>query len=116
MALDLYLAYLRAAFNTCYYCSVTTDHVEELQRKCIQHIRKPMPKPVAAPAVSEEQKPEVKMDTEPSAKEETKEDGGEKQADAQKEKEKEKKDNASKSGKERHSGKFSLFDVREKEF
>jgi outer membrane protein assembly factor BamE (lipoprotein component of BamABCDE complex) len=107
VALDLYLAYLRAAFNTCYYCSVTTDHVEELQRKCIQHIRKPLPKPAAVP---EEQKLEVKMDTEPSAKEEAKEDGDEKQADAQKDKEKEKekerKDNASKGGKERHSGKF----------
>ncbi|KAJ2918266.1 hypothetical protein MD484_g2187, partial [Candolleomyces efflorescens] len=106
VALDLYLAYLRAAFNTCYYCSVTTDHVEELQRKCIQHIRKPMPKPVAATTASEEQKPEVKMDTEPSAKEEAKEDGGEKQADAQKEKEKEKKDNASKTGKERHNDRW----------
>ncbi|TFK28692.1 hypothetical protein FA15DRAFT_584107 [Coprinopsis marcescibilis] len=41
VSLDLYLAYLRAAFNTCYYCSVTTDHVEELQRKCVRHLRKP---------------------------------------------------------------------------
>ncbi|KAJ2923984.1 hypothetical protein H1R20_g13116, partial [Candolleomyces eurysporus] len=102
VALDLYLAYLRAAFNTCYYCSVTTDHVEELQRKCIKHIRKPLPKPSAS---SEEQKPvaaEMKMETESSAKEEAKEEGGDKQADGQKdkekekEKEKEKKDSASK--------------------
>lgn len=42
VSLDLYLAYLRAAFHTCYYCSVTTDHVEELQRKCIKHLRKPL--------------------------------------------------------------------------
>ncbi|KAI0751499.1 hypothetical protein C8Q80DRAFT_579948 [Daedaleopsis nitida] len=44
IALDLYLAYLRGAFNTCYYCAVITDHLEELQRKCITHIRKPMTK------------------------------------------------------------------------
>ncbi|KAH9927144.1 uncharacterized protein BXZ73DRAFT_90826 [Epithele typhae] len=44
IALDLYLAYLRAAFNTCYYCAVVTDHVEELQRKCIKHVRKPLSK------------------------------------------------------------------------
>lgn len=44
IALDLYLAYLRAAFNTCYYCAVVTDHVEELHRKCIKHTRKPMSK------------------------------------------------------------------------
>lgn len=42
MTLDLYLAYLRAAFHTCYYCAVITDHVEELQRKCIKHERKPL--------------------------------------------------------------------------
>lgn len=40
MTLDLYLAYLRAAYNTCYYCAVITDHLEELQRKCIKHERK----------------------------------------------------------------------------
>lgn len=44
VALDLYLAYLRAAFNTCYYCCVTTDHLEELQRKCLKHVRKPLSK------------------------------------------------------------------------
>jgi hypothetical protein len=37
----LYLAYLRAAFHACYYCAVITDHLEELQRKCIKHERKP---------------------------------------------------------------------------
>lgn len=42
IALDLYLAYLRSAFNTCYYCAVVTDHVEELQRKCVKHVRKPL--------------------------------------------------------------------------
>lgn len=44
VSLDLYIAYLRAAFNTCYYCSVVTDHLEELQRKCIKHVRKPLSK------------------------------------------------------------------------
>ncbi len=38
------LATLREAFHTCYYCAVTTDHQEELQRKCIQHLRKPLSK------------------------------------------------------------------------
>lgn len=41
VSLDLYLAYLRAAFHACYYCAVITDHLEELQRKCIKHERKP---------------------------------------------------------------------------
>jgi hypothetical protein len=44
MSLDLVLAALRNAFHTCYYCAVTTDHQEELQRKCIQHLRKPISK------------------------------------------------------------------------
>jgi hypothetical protein len=42
ISLDLYIAYLRAAFNACYYCSVVTDHLEELQRKCLKHARKPL--------------------------------------------------------------------------
>ncbi|KAH8829755.1 hypothetical protein DL96DRAFT_1590281 [Flagelloscypha sp. PMI_526] len=44
--LDLYIAYLRVAFNTCYYCVVVTDHLEELQRKCIKHQRKPLSAPM----------------------------------------------------------------------
>jgi hypothetical protein len=44
VALDLYLAYLRASYHTCYYCSVVTDHLEELQRKCLRHSRKPLSK------------------------------------------------------------------------
>jgi hypothetical protein len=44
LELDLYLAYLRSAFHTCYYCAVVTDHLEELQRKCIKHVRKPLTK------------------------------------------------------------------------
>jgi hypothetical protein len=38
----LYLAYIRAAFHTCYYCSIVSDHLEELQRKCLTHARKPL--------------------------------------------------------------------------
>lgn len=44
VSLDMYLDYLRAAFNTCYYCAVVSDHVEELQRKCLKHERKPLSK------------------------------------------------------------------------
>ena len=44
MSLDMYLMYLRAAFHTCYYCAVVTDHLEELQRKCLKHARKPLSK------------------------------------------------------------------------
>ncbi|KZT35530.1 hypothetical protein SISSUDRAFT_1025265 [Sistotremastrum suecicum HHB10207 ss-3] len=42
IALDLYVAYVRSAFNACYYCAAITDHVEELQRKCVKHVRKPL--------------------------------------------------------------------------
>ncbi|KDR74495.1 hypothetical protein GALMADRAFT_250472 [Galerina marginata CBS 339.88] len=44
VSLDMYLSYLRAAFHTCYYCAVVTDHLEELQRKCLKHDRKPLSK------------------------------------------------------------------------
>lgn len=40
IALDLYVAYVRAAYNTCYYCAAVCDHVEELNRKCPKHVRK----------------------------------------------------------------------------
>lgn len=80
MALDLYLAYLRAAFHTCYYCAVVTDHLEELQRKCVKHVRKPVSKVLQqelkvadAQKVESEQKPEGE---------------GEKEGDKPKEKEK----------------------------
>jgi hypothetical protein len=64
VALDLYLAYLRTAFNTCYYCAVVTDHVEELQRKCVKHVRKPLSKSLlqeikAAEAQKTEKEPEA---------------------------------------------------------
>jgi hypothetical protein len=44
VSLDLYLSYLRSAYHTCYYCALVTDHLEELQRKCVKHVRKPMSK------------------------------------------------------------------------
>jgi hypothetical protein len=40
----MYITYLRAAFHACYYCAVVTDHLEELQRKCLKHARKPLSK------------------------------------------------------------------------
>lgn len=135
VALDLYLEYLRAAFNTCYYCSVTTDHVEELQRKCIKHVRKALPPSAkgtpattstsGAAATGESTAAEkasagedgegavvVKSEDGGVANgEEGKDEGGEKDQDkdkdASKEKEKEKKDyGRSIVSKERHSGRF----------
>ncbi|KZO94909.1 hypothetical protein CALVIDRAFT_565311 [Calocera viscosa TUFC12733] len=47
LELDLWLNYLRGAFNTCYYCALVCDHVEALQRKCVKHIRMPYVKPTA---------------------------------------------------------------------
>jgi hypothetical protein len=44
ISVDFYLAYLRAAFHTCYYCAIVSDHLEELQRKCLKHARKPVSK------------------------------------------------------------------------
>ncbi|RDX53607.1 hypothetical protein OH76DRAFT_1398727 [Lentinus brumalis] len=74
IALDLYLAYLRGAFNTCYYCAVVTDHLEELQRKCIKHIRKPMSKMLlqevqAAEAQKVDNDVKVEDNSEPAPKE-----------------------------------------------
>lgn len=43
VSLDLYIEYLRAAFLTCYYCCVVSDHLEALHRKCVKHVRKPLP-------------------------------------------------------------------------
>lgn len=39
MTVDLYLAYLRVAFHCCYYCAVVADRADELQRKCVKHVR-----------------------------------------------------------------------------
>ena len=73
IALDLYLAYLRAAFNTCYYCAVIADHLEELQRKCIKHVRKPLSKMMLQELqAAEAQKAEkVEEDADAPKKEET---------------------------------------------
>lgn len=89
VALDLYLAYLRAAFHACYYCAVVTDHVEELQRKCVKHVRKPLSKSLLQEVkAAEAQKLEKDVKTEG---EDEKEGDKEKEAkDKEKEKEKEK--------------------------
>lgn len=42
VSLDLYIEYLRAAFHTCYYCCIVSDHLEALHRKCVKHVRKPL--------------------------------------------------------------------------
>lgn len=39
MTMDVYLAYLRVAFHCCYYCAVVADRADELQRKCVKHLR-----------------------------------------------------------------------------
>ncbi|BEJ09479.1 hypothetical protein CcaverHIS641_0603940 [Cutaneotrichosporon cavernicola] len=41
ITLDQYMSYLRNALNSCYYCVVPTAFPEELQRKCVQHLRAP---------------------------------------------------------------------------
>ncbi|KAG6862604.1 hypothetical protein C0991_011269, partial [Blastosporella zonata] len=63
VSLDMYIAYLRAAYHTCYYCSVVTDHLEELQRKCLKHARKPLSK-----AMREEMKGEAEREKERESK------------------------------------------------
>jgi len=39
-ALDLYIYYLRTAFNCCYYCVCVCDFQEQLCRRCPKHVRK----------------------------------------------------------------------------
>jgi hypothetical protein len=81
ISLDLYIAYLRAAFNTCYYCSAVTDHLEELQRKCLKHARKPLSKLLLDELKAEAEKAEKdKRD-----KDEDMEDAEEKEKDVKKE-------------------------------
>lgn len=69
--MDLYLAYLRAAFHTCYYCAIVTDHLEELQRKCVKHLRKPMSKMLLQEVKAAEAQ---KAEKEPKAREEAADD------------------------------------------
>ena len=72
ISLDLYIAYLRAAYHTCYYCAVVTDHLEELQRKCLKHVRKPLSKSLleevkAAETEKEKREKEEEKETEIAA-------------------------------------------------
>lgn len=82
ISLDLYIAYLRAAFNTCYYCSVVTDHLEELQRKCLKHARKPLSKLLLDEVKAEAEKAEKEKKDKDEEMEDTE--------NAEKEKEREK--------------------------
>ena len=88
VALDLYLSYLRSTFNTCYYCAVVTDHVEELQRKCVKHVRKPLSKSLlqelkAAEAQKAEKEPKVEGEEEKGSEtEKDKEEAKEKEKEA----------------------------------
>lgn len=78
VSLDLYIAYLRSAFHTCYYCALVTDYVEELQRKCIKHVRRPLPTPVTAEGKTAEVKAEDGAEPDESAKDVTEENEAEK--------------------------------------
>ncbi|KAJ7367833.1 hypothetical protein DFH08DRAFT_829518 [Mycena albidolilacea] len=86
VSLDLYLAYLRAAFHTCYYCAIVTDHLEELQRKCLKHERKPLSKMLLEELKAAEAAEKAASEKEKKLKEE---DGGEEAPTEEKEKEKE---------------------------
>ncbi|VDC04076.1 unnamed protein product [Peniophora sp. CBMAI 1063] len=69
VALDLYLAYLRNAYHTCYYCAIVTDHLEEFQRKCISHVRRPLTYAMRLDLEREEQKKREKAEKEREEKE-----------------------------------------------
>lgn len=76
VSLDLYLAYLRAAYHACYYCALVTDHQEELQRKCVRHVRKPLSKMLleevkAAEALKAEKEVKTEEATEEKKEKET---------------------------------------------
>lgn len=56
---DHWISYLRNGLSTCYYCVAPNSFPEELQRKCVAHVRPPMevsgsagPGPVADEAAS----------------------------------------------------------------
>ncbi|KAG5640931.1 hypothetical protein DXG03_006609, partial [Asterophora parasitica] len=83
VSLDLYIAYLRAAFNTCYYCSVVTDHLEELQRKCLSHARKPLSKAMLEEVKAKDVKEEEGVDGVDGSAEKEKEKGKEAKKDRQ---------------------------------
>ncbi|TFK43085.1 hypothetical protein BDQ12DRAFT_674366 [Crucibulum laeve] len=85
LALDMYIAYLRAAFNTCYYCSVVTDHAEELQRKCLKHARKPLSKMLLDELKAEAEKAEKEKKMEEDEKDSVKKEEDEKEKEKVKE-------------------------------
>ncbi|KAF4602127.1 ssk1 response regulator receiver [Pleurotus pulmonarius] len=64
ISLDMYCAYLRAAYHTCYYCALVADHIEELQRKCVKHERKPCGKVAAEEAKDAGKEKDVKANEE----------------------------------------------------
>lgn len=123
VSLDLFIAYLRAAFHTCFYCCVVTDHVEELQRKCVKHERKPLSAALLEELKAEEAEKEAQAKKEQGGGDEAmdvKEEGGEegkKEEDA--EKMKERKDRRKEGGRdwkrnderwlEWHDSKFALL-------
>ena len=65
----MYLAYLRNAYHTCYYCAIVTDHLEEFQRKCISHVRRPLTYAMRMDLEREEQKKREKEEKEREEKE-----------------------------------------------
>ena len=92
----MYIAYLRAAFHTCYYCAVITDHLEELQRKCIKHERKPFSCANTKPTENENAEKDKKAD-------ESEKDGVEQERDGKE------KDGKDKRGTERNGDLLWIF-------
>ncbi|KAG6828765.1 hypothetical protein H0H92_006844 [Tricholoma furcatifolium] len=88
ISLDLYIAYLRAAFHTCYYCCVVTDHLEELQRKCLKHARRPLSKAALEEMKGDAEKADREKDLKDDAAMESVDGAGdkEKEKDAKKDK------------------------------
>ena len=88
VSLDLFIAYLRAAFNTCFYCCVVTDHVEELQRKCVKHERKPLSAALVEELKAEEAEKEAQAKKAEQGGDEAmdvKEEGGQQEGEEKKE-------------------------------
>ncbi|KAI5825500.1 hypothetical protein K523DRAFT_365639 [Schizophyllum commune Tattone D] len=88
VSLDLFIAYLRAAFNTCFYCCVVTDHVEELQRKCVKHERKPLSAALVEELKAEEAEKEAQAKKAAQGGDEAmdvKEEGGQQEGEEKKE-------------------------------
>ncbi|KAF8211602.1 hypothetical protein K438DRAFT_1903521 [Mycena galopus ATCC 62051] len=107
VSLDLYLAYLRYAFHACYYCAIVTDHLEELQRKCLKHERKPLSKMLLEELKAAEAAEKAASEKEKKPKEED----GDEAAGEEKEKEKEKETNKG-SGRDRGDKDWRRTDER----